>query len=63
MRYEGVGKELMRALKYKGYVRVVEKVMAPLMASFLDGGRFDLVVPVPLHRARLAKRGGSTRRS
>jgi competence protein ComFC len=58
LRYEGVGKELVRALKYKGYVRVVEKVMAPLMANLLlDGGRFDLVVPVPLHRSRLARRG------
>jgi ComF family protein len=36
---------------------VVEKVMAPLMAGLLDGGRFDGVVPIPLHRARLAKRG------
>jgi competence protein ComFC len=58
LRYEGVGKELVRALKYKGYVRVVEKVMAPLMANLLlDSGRFDLVVQVPLHRSRLARRG------
>jgi predicted amidophosphoribosyltransferase len=56
-RYEGVGKELVHALKYKRYTPVVEKVMAPLMANLLDGGRFDGVVPVPLHRARLAKRG------
>ena len=57
LRYEGVGKELVHALKYKGYLRVVEKVMAPLMANSLDGDRLDLVVPVPLHRSRLAKRG------
>jgi len=57
LRYEGVGKELVHALKYRGYLRVVEKVMAPLMAGSLDGGRFDVVVPVPLHRSRLAKRG------
>ncbi len=59
LRYEGVGKELVRALKYKGYTRVVERVMAPLMADLLllDGGGFDLVVPVPLHRSRLARRG------
>jgi predicted amidophosphoribosyltransferase len=31
--------------------------MAPLMASLLDGDRFDAVTPVPLHRSRLAKRG------
>jgi competence protein ComFC len=52
LRYEGVGKKLVQALKYKGYARVGEKVMAPLMTGTLDG-----VVPVPLHRARLAKRG------
>ncbi len=57
LRYEGVGKELVHALKYKGYLRVVEKVMAPLMASLLDGEHFDVVVPVPLHRTRLARRG------
>lgn len=34
-----------------------EKVMAPLKAGLLDGGRLDGVLPVPLHRARLAKRG------
>ena len=62
LRYEGVGKELVHALKYQGYARVVEKVMAPLMAGVLGSGRFDGVVPVPLHRARLT-RGGSTRRS
>src|SRR4051794_37322373 len=55
--YEGVGKELVHALKYGGYLPVVEKVMAPLMAGSLDGGRFDAVIPVPLHRSRLAKRG------
>src|ERR671933_2786778 len=33
LRYEGVGKELVHALKYKSYLRVVEKVMAPLMAN------------------------------
>lgn len=57
LRYEGVGEELVHALKYRGYLPVVEKVMAPLMSGLLDGSRFDAVVPVPLHRARLAKRG------
>ena len=57
LRYEGVGKELVHALKYKGYAHVVEKVMAPLMVDLLDSRRFDGVVPVPLHRVRLAKRG------
>jgi hypothetical protein len=48
-------------LKYGGYLPVVKKVMAPLMAGVLSGypgsNRFDAVVPVPLHRSRLAKRG------
>jgi competence protein ComFC len=39
----------------------LEKVMAPLMVGVLSGypggNRFDAVVPVPLHRSRLAKRG------
>lgn len=56
--YEGVGKEVVHALKYRGYRAVVERVMAPLMVGTLDSGsRFDAVVPVPLHRARLRKRG------
>jgi len=50
-----------RALKYNGYLRIVERVMAPFMADVLSGSpdsnRFDGVVPVPLHRSPLAKRG------
>jgi len=58
LRYEGVGKELVHALKYRGYLGVVGKVMGPLMSGVLDvGARFDLVTPVPLHRSRLARRG------
>ena len=33
LRYEGVGEELVHALKYRGNLPVVEKVMAPLMAA------------------------------
>jgi competence protein ComFC len=44
------------ALKYKVYLRVMEKAIAPLMAGLVGGG-FDTMVPVPLHRPRLAKRG------
>ncbi len=58
LRYEGAGKKLVHALKYGGYTRVVEKVAAPLMLGVLDGRvRFDAVVPVPIHRSRLRKRG------
>lgn len=58
LRYEGVGKEIVHALKYRGHTRVVEKLAAPLLARAIeDIGPFDAVVPVPLHRSRLRKRG------
>lgn len=58
LRYEGVGQELVHALKYRGYMPVVPKVAAPLMVESLSGAwSFDAVVPVPLHRFRLARRG------
>ena len=58
LKYQGTGKELVHALKYRGYRSVVERVMAPLMAGVLDPeDSFDAVVPVPLHRSRLRARG------
>lgn len=58
LRYEGVGEEIVHALKYRGFTRVVERLAAPLMLGVLDRGeRFDAVVPVPLHRSRLRRRG------
>ena len=52
LRYEGVGEELVHTLKYGGYLRIVERVMAPLMSGVLSGcpggNRFDAIVPVPL---------------
>lgn len=58
LRYEGVGKEIVHALKYRGYTRVVERLMAPLMIGVLDPScSYDAVVPVPLHRSRLRRRG------
>lgn len=56
LRYEGVGKQIIHALKYAGYLRVVEKLMVPMMREVLTGD-FDVVVPVPLHRSRLRRRG------
>lgn len=56
LRYEGVGKRIVHALKYAGYLRVVEKLMVPMMREVLAGD-FDVVVPVPLHRSRLRRRG------
>ena len=58
LRYEGVGEEIVHSLKYRGYTTVVGRLAAPLMAAVLDRGeRFDAVVPVPLHRSRLRRRG------
>jgi len=57
LRYEGVGKEIVHALKYHGYTTVVGRLAAPLLAEAAGGERFDAVVPVPLHRARLRMRG------
>ena len=57
LRYEGVGQELVHALKYRGCMPIVPKLAAPLMLDSLDGAAFDAVVPVPLHRWRLARRG------
>ncbi|MBA2694052.1 MAG: ComF family protein [Rubrobacter sp.] len=57
LRYEGVGKEIVRVLKYRGYFPVVEKLMAPLIVSMLDEREFDHVVPVPMHSSRRRRRG------
>ena len=57
LRYEGVGKEVVHALKYRGYRKVVAGLATPLMLQVLGEGRFDVVVPVPLHRSRQRKRG------
>lgn len=57
LRYEGVGKEVVHALKYHGYRKTVARLAAPLMLQAIGSGRFDAIVPVPLHRARLRKRG------
>jgi competence protein ComFC len=57
LRYEGVGKEVVHALKYRGYKKVVARLATPLMLQALGDGHFDTVVPVPLHRSRLRKRG------
>ena len=60
LRYEGVGKAMVHALKYRGYrAGPIDRVMAPLMLEALEGS-FDVVVPVPLHRSRLRSRGFNT---
>ena len=57
LKYDGVGKEIVHALKYRGYRKVVGKLAVPLMLQVLGDDRFDAVIPVPLHRSRLRKRG------
>src|SRR5919112_288458 len=57
LRYEGVGKEVVHALKYRGYKKVVARLATPLLLQIIGDGSFDAVVPVPLHRSRLRKRG------
>jgi competence protein ComFC len=57
LRYDGVGKELVHAIKYRGRVEAAERLAAPLMAGALDERGFDVVVPVPLHRMRSLRRG------
>ena len=57
LKYDGVGKKIVHSLKYRGYKQVVGKLAAPLMLQILEDYRFDAVVPVPLHRSRLRKRG------
>jgi ComF family protein len=61
LRYEGVGKEIVHALKYRGQTPLVEKLAAPLLAGAVSerfaSERFDAIVPVPLHRSRLRRRG------
>lgn len=57
LRYDGVGKALVRALKYRGDRAPVRRVMAPLMAGAAAGGGYSAVVPVPLHPSRLRRRG------
>ncbi|CAN5846032.1 ComF family protein [soil metagenome] len=57
LKYEGVGKKIVHALKYRGYKQVVDRLATPLMLQAIGDERFDVVVPVPLHRARRRKRG------
>jgi ComF family protein len=57
LKYDGVGKQVVHALKYRGYKRVVGRLAAPLMLQVVGENHFDAVVPVPLHSSRLRKRG------
>lgn len=56
LKYEGVGKKIVHALKYRGHKRVVGKLATPLMIQAICDGPVDAVVPMPLHRSRLRSR-------
>jgi len=59
--YEGVMKEAIHLLKYrrkKGIMKRLEKILKVyFFQTDLPFSKFDLVVPVPLHRKKLKERG------
>ena len=62
LRYDGVGQEIVHAIKYRGRVEAVERLAVPLMFGALAEGvpeyrKFDSVAPVPMRRGRRLKRG------
>jgi len=58
LRYEGVGEEIVRALKYQGYKKVVGKLAAPLVLQVL--GAMAASTPWCRCTGRVSGRGGST---
>lgn len=55
MLYEGIGKEAVETLKFRGRF-AIKDLMGRLLAAAVQTGP-DVVVPVPLHRARRRARG------
>jgi competence protein ComFC len=56
--YEGPARELVRALKFRGAVRVAEAMAAQVVANAPAGVLDDgVLVPVPLHPSRRRRRG------
>jgi ComF family protein len=57
--YEGSARELVRALKYRGARALVSTMAAQIAANAPPEllGKAAALVPVPLHRARLRRRG------
>jgi ComF family protein len=55
--YEGPGRALVRALKFKGAVALAEEMASLIVASAPDGLLQGVLVPVPLHSARQRRRG------
>jgi predicted amidophosphoribosyltransferase len=55
--YEGPGRDLVRALKFRGALSLAGEMGAIAVASAPDGLLRGALVPVPLHPARLRRRG------
>jgi ComF family protein len=55
--YEGPGRELVRGLKFRGALSIADEMAALTVASAPDGFLRGVLVPVPLHAARLRRRG------
>jgi ComF family protein len=55
--YEGPGRDLVRALKFRGALSLADQMAAHVVASAPDGLLEGVLVPVPLHPARLRRRG------
>ena len=57
--YQGILKECIHLLKYNKKVFMAEpmgKLMTDFIKRYLDFGNIDLIIPVPLHPARLRER-------
>jgi predicted amidophosphoribosyltransferase len=55
--YEGPGRDLVRALKFRGALALAREMAAIAVASAPDGLLCGSPVPVPLHPVRLRRRG------
>jgi predicted amidophosphoribosyltransferase len=55
--YEGPGRDLVRGLKFRGALSLADEMAALVVATAPDRFLRGLLVPVPLHSARLRRRG------
>ena len=55
--YEGPGRDLVRALKFRGALSLADEMAALVVATAPDGLLRGVLVPVPLQPARLRRRG------
>jgi competence protein ComFC len=55
--YEGPGRDLVRALKFRGALSLAREMAALVVASAPEGLLRGALVPVPLHPVRMRRRG------